>query len=138
MTAVRDPVSRIVSAFFQTAEQRSVDLDASADDLRTQLIELYWRSGRRDWWTTEFRTATGLDVYASEFSVEQGYAIYEGRRARALLVRTEDLSRVGPGALGEFLHCDPVPLVATNVGAAKAYGAGYAASSTGSSCPSRY
>ena len=135
ITLVREPVAQDVSVFFQVGERRGLfRLDgegrlvepASVDEL----VERFrtWRDHEDDvrWFDDDFAPSLGIDVYARPFDAAAGFARYDGDRARVLLLRNEDLRRVGSAALGDFLGIDPPALVAANVGAEKRYAEVYA------------
>ena len=133
ITLVRDPVARNVSLFFEKLEvpigydwfERRERL--SDDELLSELTPLFDRHvldpgglARLDvdplrWFDLEMAPVFGIDIFASPFSAELGWHIYEGDRARLLLIRTADLSRVGSEALEQFLGVPGVQLVSGNV-----------------------
>ena len=110
ITLVRDPVARNVSLFFEKLEvpigydwfERRQRL--SDDELLSELAPLFDRHvldpgglARLDvdplhWFDFEMAPVFGIDIFASPFSPNVGWQIYEGERARLLLIRTADLS----------------------------------------------
>ena len=135
ITLVREPVAQDVSVFFQVGERRgffALDEHGRLHDPPTVegLVERFrtWRDHADDarWFDEDFEPSLGIDVYGEPFDHEAGYATYVGGRARVLLLRNEDLRRVGSTALAEFLGIAPPPLVDANVGDEKRYAAVYA------------
>jgi len=142
ITLIRDPIARNLSDFFQhihvenlppTSGGERWKLTSSFFDFETiageedvsELIELYFAKEWHDfpalWIDRELNGVLGIDVYASPFSREQGYAIYQSERAHLLLVRLHDLNRCAAQALREFLGLDPFTLVNANVAEDKEY-----------------
>ncbi len=129
VTAVREPLSRSVSAFFEGAERRG-DVDLSVP-YREQSIDRLTRlfvanhkihAVSSHWFASEFKLGTGVDVFSTEFPAEQGFAIYESPRFRVLLIRFEDLPSVGPTAIADFFGWDtPASLPALNSAEGKSY-----------------
>lgn len=135
ITLVREPVTQDVSVFFQVGERRGFfTLDdegrlrdpSSIDELHERFAD--WRDHEDDtrFFDEDFAPSLGIDVYAQPFDPTVGMARYDGERARVLLLRNEDLRRVGSTALGDFLGVEPPALVAANVGAEKRYADLYA------------
>ena len=128
ITGVRDPVARSISGFFHASERTdTVDPNAPADrvdldELRTRWIDAYWRGHSHDWFAEELEPTTGIDVFSSPFTPADGYADYENAKFRVLLVRNEDIDRVGARALAEFLRSPAVDLPRHNRATDKAYG----------------
>jgi hypothetical protein len=142
ITLVRDPLARNLSDFFQhihveplpdASGVRRWQLVSSFHDFKitvreddvSALIELYFEKEWHDfpalWMDREIEGVLGIDVYATPFSREQGYAIYRGPRADLLLIRLRDLDRCASQALPEFLGLDAFTLVNANVAENKEY-----------------
>jgi predicted site-specific integrase-resolvase len=63
-----------------------------------------------------------IDVYGQPFPHQKGYEIYHGKNnSRLLLIRLEDLDRVGQKVLGDFLNVKKFQLVHANVAEKKEY-----------------
>src|SRR5581483_2953453 len=94
-----------------------------------ELTEFILKKGNwdnpRDWFDLELRDVFGIDVFAEPFDRARGYQIYENARARALVIRLEDLNRAAANALSEFLNIPDFKLVPANIGENKVYGALY-------------
>jgi hypothetical protein len=144
ITLIRDPVARNTSSFFQNlffrvgydwAEQlQSKSLDAVVADLGRLFLDSY---AREDWWALskdenfltwfddELRQTFGIDVLAEPFPTDIGFKIYEGPRARVLLIRLEDLDGCAPAAMQAFLGLPAFELQRRNVAAGKRYASLY-------------
>ncbi|MGQ0833183.1 MAG: putative capsular polysaccharide synthesis family protein [Microthrixaceae bacterium] len=119
--SVRDPVARAVSVYFSDGLSR---LDPSSAGVARHVEELT----ARDWFDDDLKATTGIDVYASPFDPAAGCATYHHGHFRVLLLRLEDLRRVGPAALAAHLGAtEPIPIVHRNEGARKGSGAAYEA-----------
>jgi hypothetical protein len=125
VSLVRDPIAQAVSAFFQPGVRRGyVNPSSTVESLlatfanRLDYLPLHW-------FESHLQPALGIDIYASDFDAEKGYAIIGTPKVRLLLLRCEGLA-VGPGALAELLGTDPpIEVPWANVGVEKEYGALY-------------
>jgi len=142
ISLIRDPIARNLSDFFQhihvenlpaTSGRQSWKLTSSFFDFEivaseedvSELIELYFAKEWHDfpalWIDRELGGVLGINVYATPFPVDQGYAIYHSPQADLLLIRLRDLNRTVSQAIQEFLGLDAFTLVNANVGETKAY-----------------
>ena len=124
VTGARDPVSRSISSVFETAGAYGLVRggEGSLDVIHREVVRrIDVVAGRASWFDRELRAVCGVDVLARPFDVERGYEIHEHGRFRVLLVRFEDLRRVGGEALGTFLGVGAPELSSTNVAASKPY-----------------
>lgn len=113
ISGVRDPVAIAASAYFynrrmhlaagQTVPVADDDVAGHARGVES-IIEHF--THHEDWFRDEMQTVTGIDVFAEPFSTDDGHARYSLGRFSLLTLRQEDLRRVGPSALGEFLGLD--------------------------------
>lgn len=136
VSLVRDPLARHVSAFFQffpTFFPRLPDdyhcdpahVGALADLLAGRFGDD--RAHMAGWFDTEVRDTLGVDVFSAPFPRERGYQIVEGDRAHLLVLRLEDLERVAPTALKEFLGIEGITVPRLNVASRKPHGGAYRA-----------
>jgi hypothetical protein len=78
--------------------------------------------GSGDWYDTQMKPVFDIDVYAQPFPHHQGHEIYHGKNnSRLLVLRLEDLNRVGQKVLGDFLDLEQFELVQANVSEQKGY-----------------
>lgn len=133
VTLVRDPIARNLSSFFQVGElQFGQDHRAAmVDPDRPRVLRDLTRAFLRDfdehdvpltWFDQELRAVFGLDVYASDFPTERGFGIYEGARARVLVLKLEALRGCARAAFHDFLGLPSFVLTDDNLGEQKAYG----------------
>ena len=133
VSIVREPVARNLSAFFQNLDLYYPDLNFRTDAMEEipveELIEKFLQEFDHDrpmeWFDGEIRGLLGLDVFAEPFPCEDGYRIYQRDRFDLLLIRMEDINRVGASALASFLELPGFQLVNRNVGAEKDYADSY-------------
>jgi hypothetical protein len=129
VNGVREPIARLLSAFFQVGQREGfIDPDLPPDqvDLDRLRDRFVARLPGEDWFRSEFEPATGLDVYRTRFDSTVGWGVVENERFRALTIRQEDLERVGPTAMAAFLDEDRVELPRRNLADEKSYQALYA------------
>jgi len=121
---VRDPVALAVSDhFYGLQRQREVGLAPwVVDDDTTGHAEAISRILETefigsDWFEQELKPSTGIDVYADDFDSRAGYQTYCHDSTRAIVLRAEDLSRVGGTAVADFLGLEaPLPVTRRNEG----------------------
>jgi hypothetical protein len=125
---VRLPIARDVSSFFQgldaylpDAQTRFQSGALALSELETVFLEHHFHHTDEYWFDTQLKPVFGIDVYATPFPRERGYAVYRGHNARLLLVRLEDLNRVAPTAFREAFDIPQLELARANVGAVKHY-----------------
>lgn len=137
VSAVREPVAIAVSSLFYNFIPRNPDVDINevADEefaARLQRGESFSSpSFHLDWFDIEVKPLTGIDVYADgPFPTETGYRVYGGdmedRHTDLLVMRLEDLGRIGTSALSEFTGKEaPAELPRINTGDDTEYAARY-------------
>lgn len=133
ITLVRDPVQRNVSAFFENltevipdAYERRARGDLTAAELLDAFLERYDHHAPLSWFQAQLQPVFDVDVFATPFDPDRGWALYESPRARVLLVRLEDLTGTGERAIREFLGLEVFRLRTANTGHDKPYAAMYA------------
>lgn len=157
ISLVREPLGRNVSAFFQNLHKRWIHRlpqaeagicrrllraggaasDAvSAEEMQLLVDELivmfraeYCRRAPDHWFQHEMRDLFQIDVFAEPFPRERGYQTYRAGCANLLLIRLEDLARVFPAAVRQWLDGtdlsaglpEELALETANDGSTKAY-----------------
>ena len=152
ITLVREPVSHIISSYFQNietmfegAEDPDVFNNLTPDLLIAQFndfinngyfkeknqlsgLELLWHDLFHvaiDWLDRELKPVSGIDVYQHEFNFRNGYRLYFGERADVALIRFENLDRAFSLALKDLLGVDVQIEDRINEGSQKNYGSLY-------------
>lgn len=124
ISLVREPIAFAVSNFFQKPQLARENVwtdrgEIDADKAVSYLTKKFRRGGGTNyidnWFDRELKGVFGVDVYATPFPVDRGYAVYQRGSVEALVLRLEDLSEKGPQVLADFLGLDgPVPLIRSN------------------------
>jgi hypothetical protein len=112
ITLVRDPVARTIDGFFHDFRTNHPSLPEAfeADPANVdRLIELFLEADEHErgvtieWFEREIRDVFGIDVLEQPFPLEAGHAFYRGEKCSLLVVRSEDIGRVGAPAIGLFV-----------------------------------
>lgn len=130
ISLTREPVARTISTVFEMldvifpgwkAKYEAGELDLH--EMQATIVKRYVIGpGRGDWYDTQMKPVFDVDVYAQPFPHHQGYEIYHGKNhSRLLLLRLEDLNRVGQKVFSDFLNLKDFELVRANVGEQKEY-----------------
>ncbi|VEP12679.1 conserved hypothetical protein [Hyella patelloides LEGE 07179] len=128
ITIVREPISRNISAFFQTlnwfVEKKEHDFSNKKAYLQ-EVARCFWEKYPHDipltWFDDEPKRALEIDVFASEFPKSKGYKIYRGDYADLLLLKLEKLNECSQKVIPEFLGINNFVLDNANVGQRKQY-----------------
>ncbi|NIM00540.1 MAG: hypothetical protein GTN89_06635 [Acidobacteria bacterium] len=122
ISLIRDPVARNVSWLFESsrlkdpaAARRFRDGTFDLRELRRRFLEAEDHDYTVRWFDREIRDVFGIDVFEEPFPHAAGYATYERGDVELLVLRLEDLSTAGAGALREFLALDGLEMVPRNV-----------------------
>lgn len=129
----REPVARAISAVFEIFESRHMAGQAQVTPEEFNEFILEQTTDFNDsmftapdqWFDQEALEVWGWEAYSAAFDPTQGYGIYQTPKAEILVLRLEDLSRVGAQALGEFLGVAGLKLFKANERAATVYQAEY-------------
>jgi Putative capsular polysaccharide synthesis protein len=130
ISLTREPVARTISTVFEMldvifpgwkAKYQAGEWDLY--EMQDIIVKRYVSGpGGGDWYDTQMKAVFDIDVYAQPFPHSQGYEIYYGKNnSRLLLLRLEDLNRVGQKVLSDFLNLKEFHLVQSNVGEQKEY-----------------
>ena len=110
ISAVREPVTRNVSAFFQGIQERIPDFAVRvAQGITIQEVEQVFlddviaNQAPHIWFEKQFEPVVGVDVYQGPYPFKEGFQIFETERARALLLRLEDFEWALENAMNSFL-----------------------------------
>lgn len=130
ITLVRDPIARNVGTFFQVLDehlphwkQRYNANRLTVEDVQKAFLDAgSIHSEPVRWFDEQLLPVFGVDVFSEPFPRETGYKIYNpNSRTSVLLIRLEDLNRVGALAMDEFLGLKNLELFSTNIGDEKEY-----------------
>lgn len=120
ITITRDPIAAMLSSFFQTLDNKRANqfrrIDGTLDvDLILKVIHRQFKKFDEStnrictWFDRELHTTLGIDVFAYPFDPNQGYQVIQTSTVDVLLLRLEDLNRIGAQVISEFLGL-PTPL----------------------------
>jgi len=125
ISAVREPIGLALSATFENYFHFFKNLEsATIDACRQELLRPREHKFVQRWFELELKAMLGIDVYATPFPQETGFAIYEGAHARALVYRFEALKSL-PKMLKQFLGREVPQIESRNVSESKDYAAAY-------------
>jgi hypothetical protein len=96
------------------------------DRLRDSFVNDFDHDRPSEWFDLEIKGILGIDVFAEGFPVARGYQTYSTDSYDLLLIRMEDLGRVGAEAVREFLGLPEFELETKNQGDDKTYAQLYA------------
>ncbi|OUS01645.1 hypothetical protein A9Q86_07705 [Flavobacteriales bacterium 33_180_T64] len=134
ITIVREPISRLISSFFQNTEvYKSQIEDRNLEINSKRSIELIYNEFDKSfceeveqWFDSEIKNNFGIDVFSDKFDYKKKYVIKHHKNNHLLLLRMEDMNEVFPTAIQELLNLkSPLKLSNTNVGEMKHYGEVY-------------
>ena len=132
VTLVREPISRIVSNFFQNMIEFYPDVIEDKEKIDHSKVCAYLMDSvtafadSKDyisrWFDMEINAVFVIDVYSQPFNQDDGYTIIRGGKADLLILRLEDLDACFVNAIKQFLGVDhPIQLVSSNVSDQKFY-----------------
>ncbi len=132
ITLVRDPVATCLSGFFYHRFGKNKKGNAGLPDnfkLKQEIsgaLKTFFGQARNyewilNWFDDELKTNLGIDVYTEPFEHSRGYALLTKREPHVLILRLEDLTRVGSEALGLFLSLVRLRLLKENEAGQRPY-----------------
>ncbi|WP_300545373.1 putative capsular polysaccharide synthesis family protein [Maricaulis sp.] len=123
ITAVRDPVARNISAFFQTQPLKYLTSTPTPELIATFMHEYPHHVPNR-FFDREIRHHLGIDLLRQHFDHESGWSIYNKNNVEALVLRIDHPARPTVPALEAFLQL-PVKLRTENASVSKKYSETY-------------
>lgn len=125
ITAVRDPIARNISAYFQNLHLwRSLKPEFEVDEIQAMMAEFFEKFQHNvpfTWFDDEFKEAIGLDVYDYPFPKADGVQRIQEKGRDILLLKAETADQCKVDSIKEFLQIPELLLKPKNVGAAKPY-----------------
>ena len=132
ITLVREPVAGTISDVFQNLTFTMPKMNSLDEKDAFKLVSAYTLEQfnnfdeKKDyictWFDKEIKDVFNFDIYALEFSIRNGYQIFEAGNADILLVKLEKLSECHQHAFQDFLGIPNLQLKKTNDGNQKPYG----------------
>ncbi|MFX0092698.1 MAG: putative capsular polysaccharide synthesis family protein [Candidatus Hodarchaeota archaeon] len=122
ITAVREPVARNISAFFQNQVQYKHMGKMTLKNLLDLFLAENWNYNVLNWFDRELKQVFGIDVYSEPFPTTKGYKIYKVKdQPDLLLLRLENLDNCAQAAFQEFLNIEQFTLAPENIARNKFY-----------------
>lgn len=129
ITLVREPIARNISGYFHSLSfynnGEKVFNRLKQSDLINNFIHEFPHFLALDWFDNEFKSITGVDVYAYPFPRDKGYQIINSGRFDILIMRHDLDDSVKKLCLCEFLGVPNVDIVRKNTAEEKSYGRVY-------------
>lgn len=125
ISMVRDPIGRQVSNIFENPDLLDTDI-RNSDGLvdAVKILKFIEKKFAEDsffdyvfnWFDKELKKVFDIDVFSQPFNRDAGWETYDNGKTEVLVIRLEDLSRIGEAVIQRFLGLhDRVPLVKANV-----------------------
>jgi hypothetical protein len=138
ITGTRDPIAREISAVFQNMKHTLSEIDVkpgvtSQADVFDAVYELMLKRitatmpATLNWFESEFKMATGIDIYQYPFDGHKGYGIIHQENKSVLIIRQENLAEAFHPGIRDLFERDlsHIDLPRRNDAARKAYSAYY-------------
>lgn len=129
VSAVRDPVARNLSAYFQNIDQNFPEWRRLKKHqlplVAERFLNDYPHHVIKQWFDVELCEVLEVDIFAKPFEFERGAGEYQSKRGDILIVRAEDDNRLKEQALRRFLGCGKIMLGNENKGASRPWGSAY-------------
>jgi len=131
ISAVRDPIARNISAFFQNLNIFAPDVDFSsgrdAQKVREIFMATYSHGIPTGWFDREILHTAGIDIYETPFDHDEGALRMSEAPFELLVLRAEDADSKKSAALNELLGRTDIVLEKHNVSRRKKYANLYSA-----------
>lgn len=128
ITAVRDPIARNISAFFQNLDvliNKDILLQKTSEEALGYAMELFMERYNHDipltWFDNEMAQAFHFDIYSQPFPCSKGYHIIQTEKTNLMIIRLENFNQIGSEALQRFLHSGKITLSNRNSSETKWY-----------------
>jgi hypothetical protein len=127
ISAVREPIGLTLSCVFEGHEHYFPTVESVTVPRCAELVQQFRHLERfQNWFDTELKPLTEIDVFQCPFPRERGFDIYENDLARVLVYRFESLPRIKE-ILETFLGREVREVVDANLSERKPYSGVYAA-----------
>lgn len=125
ITAIREPIERNVSAFFEVFRYyngvEAVNFDKSQAFLQQQFLEKIPHHYPLEWLDTELHKILKIDVYQQPFDSEKKYAYYQNKNIKLLVWRVDLDDAQKEIETKTFLGLNDFKLINKNIGSTKEY-----------------
>jgi Putative capsular polysaccharide synthesis protein len=142
ISLTREPISRNISAFFQSFERetgkRYEDANFTPQELTDIFIKFYPHHIPLQWFDENIKKCLGIDIYEYAFPKEQGFLSIHKDNIDLLVIKSEIADNVKEQAIADFLGLKEFKLARMNVGENKSYRDMYKAFKQALKLPSSY
>lgn len=125
----RDPLERNISAFFDAFELhtgiKAEEYDGSLEELKQNFYNKLNHKYPLQWFENQFKEATGLDLYSSEFDTEKGYKILQSNKVEVILLNSAISDSKKEELIGDFCNVNNFKLENRNQSHQKEYASLY-------------
>lgn len=125
----RDPIERNISAFFDAFELhtgvKAKEYDGSLEELKQYFYNKLNHKYPLQWFEKQFKEATGIDLYSSEFDTEKGYKILQSNKVEVLLLNSAISDSKKEELIGNFCNVNVFKLENRNQSHQKEFAALY-------------
>ena len=135
ISAMRNPINRNISAFFENHEFKKNEI---AEELIDKFTANYPHLVPLNWFDEQFRDALGVDIFTHAFDKERGWSNFDHENIRCLLLTAEIPDQEKIKAINSFLGTELVSLERRNVAKEKHYSEVYKVFRRGISLPEDY
>jgi len=116
ITAVRDPISRNISAFFENIKNYySFDEEITIEKAIHSFIRKYKHSVPIEWFYDQMKKALKINVFNYSFDVERGYDHIIHENIKVLILKSELDNRIKEEAIKNFLSLDSLKINNENI-----------------------
>ncbi len=123
ITPVRDPIARNISYLFEREGERFQVEGYRNEDIFSEMVSLIDYAAPLFWFGEVFSPLFGIDVYEHPFIKDNGWKIINHRY---LLIQTEQITEMLPGALWSLFGEEPQSLHRAKTEDTRSYGKLYA------------
>lgn len=114
IAGVRDPFSRPISAFFEQIHYRGgLASEACLGSVIKTFEEISDMRATLDWFDSEIKRLTGINVYDYSFNHQKGFVVLEGGKYKIFIYRVDKLNNLEK-EIGEFLDIDNFRIESVN------------------------
>lgn len=131
ITLARDPIDMMLTYYMSKtntgwlpeAKQalQNQDLTALQNHFITDVLQTDRFQSHIDWYTNDFQTLTGINVYDHPFDTEKRWSTIEHDTYPTLVLRTELNDHTKTTVIKDFLHLDSFTLTRANTAETKPY-----------------
>lgn len=114
ITAVREPIARTISAYFQDFDMYTKDEDLTIDQITKSIEKTYPIEDTLNWWLDEFIPVTNIDIYNQGFDREKKFEVYKQNNIEVLVFRIDLKDSDKEKLISDFLEVDNFKLVRHN------------------------